>query len=169
MDEQIKMKKIVRYGIRSVKYFIYCGLFLVVVLYVLSLLGMVEWDVDALFDDGIKSVWKIIAMLAAIAFIYPYVGFQTRMAMIRGSWAERRDEFVAVMQEKGYVLVRETEDGAVFRRRGLLSRLTRMLEDGIVVTQAFGGFELEGLRKDIVRLTMHLEYQLGEKEEQTAD
>lgn len=163
------MNKIVRYGIRSVKYFIYCALFLLVVLYVLSLLGMVEWDVDAMFNDGIKSVWKIVAMLAAIAFIYPYVGFQTRMAMIGGSWAERRDEFVAVMQEKGYVLVSETENGAVFRRRSIVSRITRMLEDRIVITQGFGCFELEGLRKDIVRLTMHLEYQLGEKDERSSD
>ncbi len=159
------MNKILKYAIRSIKYFIYLGCFLVLVLFILSRLGMVEWDVNKMFEDGMQSVWKIVIMLAAIAFIYPYVGFQRRMAMINGSWAERRDEIVTVFEDKGYKLLRESEDGAVFRRRSLVSRFTRMFEDDIVVTQAFGAFELEGLRKDIVRLTMHLEYKLGEKED----
>lgn len=159
------MNKILKYAIRSVKYFIYCGLFLVLVLFVLSRLGMVEWDVDKMFEDGMQSVWKIVIMLAAISFIYPYVGFQRRMAMATGSWAERRDEIVAVFEEKGYKLVRESEDGAVFRRRSIVQRLTRMFEDEIVVTQAFGAFELEGLRKDIVRIATRLEHDLAEKAE----
>lgn len=159
------MNKILKYAIRSVKYFVYCGLFLVLVLFVLSLLRLVEWDVDAMFEDGVKSVWKIVIMLAAIAFIYPYVGFQRRMAMINGCWAERRDEIVTLFEEKGYKLVRESESGAVFRRRSILQRLTRMFEDDIVVTQAFGAFELEGLRKDIVRIATRLEHELAEKEE----
>ena len=159
------MNKYLKYAIRSVKYFIYLGCFLVLVLFILSRLGMVEWDVNAMFEDGMQSVWKIVIMLAAISFIYPYVGFQRRMAMVNGSWEERRDEIVAVFEEKGYKLVRETEEGGVFRRRSFISRLTRMLEDEIVVTQAFGAFELEGLRKDIVRISLRLEDQLAEKED----
>ena len=159
------MNKILKYAIRSVKYFIYLGCFLVLVLFILFRLGMVEWDVNVMFEDGVKSVWKIVIMLAAIACIYPYVGFQRRMAMLNGSWSERRDEIVAALEEKGYKLLRESEDGAVFRRRSVIQRITRMFEDDIVVTQAFGAFELEGLRKDIVRLTMFLQYRLGEKED----
>ncbi len=159
------MNKILKYAIRSVKYFVYLGCFLVLVLFILSRLGMVEWDVNALFEDGMNSVWKIVAMLAAISFIYPYVGFQRRMAMVNGSWAERRDEIVAVFEEKGYKLVRESEEGGVFRRRSIVQRLTRMFEDDIIVSQAFGAFELEGLRKDIVRIATRLEHELAEKED----
>ena len=155
------MKSVLTYLLRSVKYFIYLAVILTLVLYVLSLAGMTEWDVNVMFSEGTKSVWKIVGMLAAVSLVYPSVGFQRRKAVLAGSWEERRDEIVAVMADKGYVLVSETPDGAVFRSRNIVLRIFRMFEDKVVVRQVFGGFELEGLRKDIVRLVMHLEYRLS--------
>ena len=155
------MKAVLTYLLRCVKYFIYLAVILTLVLYVLSLAGMTEWDVNVMFSEGTKSVWKIVGMLAAVSLVYPSVGFQRRKAVLAGSWEERRDEIVAVMADKGYVLVSETPDGAVFRSRNIVLRIFRMFEDKVVVRQVFGGFELEGLRKDIVRLVMHLEYRLS--------
>ena len=155
------MKAVLTYLLRSVKYFIYLAVILTLVLYVLSLAGMTEWDVNVMFSEGTKSVWKIAGMLAAVSLVYPSVGFQRRKAVLAGSWEERRDEIVSVMADKGYVLVSETPDGAVFRSRNIVLRIFRMFEDKVVVRQVFGGFELEGLRKDIVRLVMHLEYRLS--------
>lgn len=155
------MKAVLTYLLRCVKYFIYLAVILTLVLYVLSLAGMTEWDVNVMFSEGTKSVWKIAGMLAAVSLVYPSVGFQRRKAVLAGSWEERRDEIVAVMADKGYVLVSETPDGAVFRSRNIVLRIFRMFEDKVVVRQVFGGFELEGLRKDIVRLVMHLEYRLS--------
>ena len=155
------MKSVLTYLLRSVKYFIYLAIILTLVLYVLSLAGMTEWDVNVMFTEGTRSVWKIAGMLAVVSLIYPSVGFQRRKAVLAGSWEERRDEIVAVMADKGYVLVSETPDGAVFRSRNIVLRIFRMFEDKVVVRQVFGGFELEGLRKDIVRLVMHLEYRLS--------
>lgn len=155
------MKTVLTYLLRCVKYFIYLAIILTLVLYVLSLAGMTEWDVNVMFSEGTKSVWKIVGMLAAVSLVYPSVGFQRRKAVLAGSWEERRDEIVAVMADKGYVLVSETPDGAVFRSRNIVLRIFRMFEDKVVVRQVFGGFELEGLRKDIVRLVMHLEYRLS--------
>ena len=155
------MKTVLTYLLRSVKYFIYLAIILTLVLYVLSLAGMTEWDVNVMFSEGTKSVWKIVGMLAAVSLVYPSVGFQRRKAVLAGSWEERRDEIVAVMADKGYVLVSETPEFAVFRSRNIILRIFRMFEDKVVVRQVFGGFELEGLRKDIVRLVMHLEYRLS--------
>ena len=155
------MKSFLTYLLRSVKYFIYLAIILILVLYVLSLAGMTEWDVDVMFSEGTKSVWKIAGMLAVMSLVYPSVGFQRRKAVIAGSWEERKEEIVAVLEDKGYVLRSETPDGAVFRSRNIIHRLFRMFEDKVVIRQDFGGFELEGLRKDIVRLVMHLEYRLS--------
>ncbi len=155
------MKSVLTYLLRSVKYFIYLAIILTLVLYVLSLAGMTEWDVNVMFTEGTRSVWKIAGMLAVVSLIYPSVGFQRRKAVLSGSWEERRDEIVAVMADKGYVLVSETPEAAVFRSRNIILRIFRMFEDKVVIRQDFGGFELEGLRKDIVRLVMHLEYRLS--------
>lgn len=155
------MKSVLTYLLRSVKYFIYLAIILTLVLYVLSLAGMTEWDVNVMFTEGTRSVWKIAGMLAVVSLIYPSVGFQRRKAVLAGSWEERRDEIVAVMADKGYVLVSETPEAAVFRSRNIILRIFRMFEDKVVIRQDFGGFELEGLRKDIVRLVMHLEYRLS--------
>ncbi len=155
------MKSVLTYLLRSVKYFIYLAIILTLVLFVLSLAGMTEWDVNVMFTEGTRSVWKIAGMLAVVSLIYPSVGFQRRKAVLAGSWEERRDEIVAVMADKGYVLVSETPEAAVFRSRNIVLRIFRMFEDKVVIRQDFGGFELEGLRKDIVRLVMHLEYRLS--------
>ena len=44
-----------------------------------------------------------------------------------------------------------------FRNRSILNRITRMMEDRITFTRTLGGFELEGLRKDTIRVIYGLE------------
>ncbi|MBQ2452652.1 MAG: hypothetical protein II276_04245 [Bacteroidales bacterium] len=155
------MKKAVQYVVRSIKYFIYCAIFLTIVLYVLSLANMVQWDINQMFNEGSKSVWKIAAMLAVISAIYPLVGFQKRKLMLAGSWEERKAEIIELMEQRGYRLEKVDVNGATFRYRNVINRFSKMLEDRITITQEFGGFEIEGLRKDVVRLVMHLEYKLN--------
>ena len=152
-----------KYFVRILKYFVWCTLFLTLVLAVMAAAGLVEWDVDAMFKDGPRSLFKIAAMLAAISAVYPSVGFQKRKAVAGGTWEERRSEIVAVFEEKGYELENENETGATFRRRGFIQRLFRMFEDRITVNQEFGGFGLEGLRKDVIPLVMRLEYRLSDE------
>lgn len=152
-----------KYFIRTLKYFVYCVVFLTLVLAVLAAAGLVEWNIDTMFNDGIRSVFKIAVMLAAISAAYPAFGFQRRKAIANGSYAERRSEILAVFEERGYVLESESEEGATFRRKGFVQRLFRMYEDRITLTQDFGGFSLEGLRKDVIPLVMRLEYRLSDE------
>ncbi|MBP5397099.1 MAG: hypothetical protein J6Y32_00460 [Bacteroidales bacterium] len=152
-----------KYFIRTLKYFVYCAAFLTLVLAVMAAAGLIEWNVDTMFQEGTRSLFKIALALAAISAAYPAFGFQRRKAIVNGSYAERRGEILAVFEERGYVLESESEEGATFRRKGFLQRLFRMFEDRITLTQEFGGFELEGLRKDVVPLVMRLEYRLSDE------
>lgn len=61
------------------------------------------------------------------------------------------------MENRGYRLESEKGENMTFRNRSLLNRITRMMEDRITFTRTLGGFELEGLRKDTIRVIYGLE------------
>jgi len=51
-----------------------------------------------------------------------------------------------------------------FRSKSLANRIFRMGEDRITITKSLGGFEVEGLSRDIVRIVFALEYKLRDPE-----
>ena len=61
------------------------------------------------------------------------------------------------MENRGYKLESEKGENMTFRNRSILNRITRMMEDRITFTRTLGGFELEGLRKDTIRVIYGLE------------
>lgn len=62
------------------------------------------------------------------------------------------------MESRGYYL--ETEEGEImtFRLRSKVAAFFKMLEDRVIFIKVPGGFEVEGLRKEIVRLISGLEF-----------
>ncbi len=152
-----------RYFIRAVKYFIYFILLFVVIMAVLVLTGAAEGDISTMFRGGYSALWKIAVIFAVISTIYPSVGFIRKEAMIPGSWEEDKDIIKEFMGGRGYVL--ETEDTGImsFRKTGM-SRFTRMYEDRVTLSAKIGGVEIEGMRKDVLRLAMGLESRFRREE-----
>lgn len=152
-----------RYFIRAVKYFIYFILLFVVIMAVLVLTGAAEGDISTMFRGGYSALWKIAVIFAVISTIYPSVGFIRKEAMIPGSWEEDKDIIKEFMGGRGYVL--ETEDTGImsFRKTGM-SRFTRMYEDRVTLSAKIGGVEIEGMRKDVLRLAMGLESRFHREE-----
>ena len=64
------------------------------------------------------------------------------------------------MEERGYTLESENDGTMTFRSRSVLNRIFRLGEDRVTVTKTLGGFEVEGLARDIVRIVFALEYKL---------
>ena len=152
-----------RYFIRAVKYFIYFILLFVVIMAVLVLTGAAEGDISTMFRGGYSALWKIAVIFAVISAIYPSVGFIRKEAMIPGSWEEDKNIIKEFMGGRGYVL--ETEDTGTmsFRKTGM-SRFTRMYEDRVTLSAKIGGVEIEGMRKDVLRLAMGLESRFRREE-----
>ena len=152
-----------RYFIRAVKYFIYFILLFVVIMAVLVLTGAAEGDISTMFRGGYSALWKIAVIFAVISTIYPSVGFIRKEAMIPGSWEEDKDIIKEFMGGRGYVL--ETEDTGImsFRKTGM-SRFTRMYEDRVTLSAKIGGVEIEGMRKDVLRLALGLESRFRREE-----
>ena len=61
------------------------------------------------------------------------------------------------MESKGYKIEHEEGENMTFRNRLFINKLSRMYEDRITFTRELGGFSVEGLRKDTIRIIYGLE------------
>ena len=147
-----------KYIVRAVKYFIYICVLVTIILSVLVLAHFVSSDINVMFKEGWKSVAKIALVFAGIAAIYPLFGYRKLLAGVLGELGGLHDGVVKCMEERGYRL--ESEDGETmkFRSRSVLNRIFRVWEDRITITKTLGGFEVEGLSRDVARIVPALEY-----------
>lgn len=153
-----------KYLLRALKYFVYICLLVTLILIVLVLMHAVSSDINVMFDQGWVSVGKIALMFAAVAAVYPLFGYKKQMAHVLGDLSDYRDDVVRCMEERGYALELESGDTMTFRSRSIANRIFRMGEDRITIEKTLGGFEVEGLSRDIVRIVYALEYKLRDPE-----
>ena len=154
-----------KYLIRAIKYFFYFIIILCVIMAALVLLDFVEADPQVMFRSGWKSVGEILLLFGVVAAVYPKVGFTKRDARISGEYSSIRPEIISHMESRGYRLESEVGENLTFRLRNRLSAVTRMLEDRITMTRDLGGFQIEGLTKDVTRIVGGLEYRFRSNEE----
>ena len=154
-----------KYLRRAVKYFFWFAIILCITLAVMVALGVVEADPQQMFRDGTKSLWQVAILFAILAAIYPLSGFAKREIVVPGELPEIKDKLVRLMDQRGYSLEKEEGDDIMFRRSSKLSRGLKMWEDRITMTKEPGGFVLEGLRKDVVRIASFLVFKFKENAE----
>jgi hypothetical protein len=153
-----------KYFIRSVKYFIYFCAILAIMVGALILIGAAEANIETLFRGGYDALWKIAALFAVISAIYPKVGFIRREASVPGSWDDIKGDIRRYMEDNHYDFEKEEAGSMSFRHKGFASRLSRMFEDRIVITPAFGGVTVDGPRKDAIRVATGIEYRMEKSE-----
>lgn len=147
------------------KYFIGVCLLFTLIIGALMLAKVVSTDINVLFRAGWKSVGLIALMFLCVSAVYPKFGYAKRHASVAGEDAEMRPSVKEFFQGRGYVLESETPEQMTFRSGSTWHRITTFGEDRITVTPEFGGYGVEGLGRDIVRLISGLEYKLGAKED----
>ena len=148
-----------KYLVRVLKYFVFITVVMALILLVLSLLGIVEKDVNAMFRNGWDSLWQIGLMFLVVSAVYPRVGFCRRGARIPGTYEEIRPGLVRYMAERGYEIETEEGENLTFRRKGFLARLGKLLfEDRITFERDRAGYYIEGRTKDVVRIISGLEH-----------
>lgn len=146
-----------KYLVRAIKYFFYFSIICAAIVSVLVLCGLAESNIDQLFNGGWNAVWKILVLFAAVGAVYPKVGFITRDAITDSLPDNYLESLTEYMKERQYVLEKHEGDITTFRHKGMLNRLTRMFEDRITLTRTESGFNVEGLRKDVIRICMGIE------------
>ena len=154
-----------KYLVRAVKYFISICVFITLIILLMVLLGVVSPDVEVMFTQGWKSIGYIAIMFAVVSAVYPIFGYKKRLAGVLGDFADLRPGVLSYMEDHGYVLESEDEEKMTFRSRSLLNRIFRVWEDRITIEKTLGGFEVEGLTRDISHIVYGLEYKFRNPEE----
>ena len=150
---------------RALKYFVQTCLLLAIILAILMLSGMVSKDISVAFQHGWTSVWWILALFAVMALVYPFFGYQKRQIHVKGDPTLARDGIVEALQGRGYVLAGETDGVLKFHLTAPLNRAFRFWEDTITLTPVLGGWEAEGLSRDLVRVISSIEHHFRDKTE----
>ena len=92
-----------------------------------------------------------------MALAYPFFGYQKRTIPVKGDPADNRGGIEEAMRSRGYVLASD-EDGVLkFHLSSPVSRIARLWEDTITLTPVLGGWQAEGLTRDLVRVVGSIE------------
>lgn len=153
-----------KYFIRSVKYFFYFAFLTTLIIFALTLTGMAEGDIETMFKGGYNAIWKMALFFVVVAAVYPKLGFIKRSISYKGEWQDIREEVINYFKDKNFELESESREVVTFRHRGLMNRLTRMFEDRVTLTFTPDGIDIDGLRKDVFRISTGLEYRLNPQE-----
>ena len=146
-----------RYLVRALKYFITLWLIICAALAIFQLIGIVEGGVESMFKGGWNAVWQIAALFALFSSIYPLLGYGRRLLDMKGD-KEKYDEVVdEYMQKNGYVVDYQNDAMISYILGNPLKRLFKFWEDRINFTRREGGYELEGNRKEILRIIYSIE------------
>lgn len=153
-----------KYTIRAIKYFFYFAIITTAIVLALVFIGAVEGDINEIFEGGYNALWKIAAFFAVVAAVYPKVGFIRREVPVNRDWADIREETVGYFRDRRYTLESENGDIVTFRCIGIAPRLSKMYEDRVTLRRTEDGYEMEGLRKDVLRLAAGWEHRLTPEE-----
>ena len=164
-QKKFKMSPAAKYAIRAIKYFFYFTFLLALFLTVLVLAGVVEGNIETMFRGGYRSLLSIALMFICVSSVYPIFGFVRKSAIVPGEYKDIRDGIVDAMESRGYVLEKEEGENLSFRLKSTLNKITRMYEDRITFTRELGGFSVEGLRKDAIRIIYGIESRFRKDEE----
>ncbi len=153
-----------RYFLRAIKYLLFVSILLSIIVLILFYTSehssnIMPWQ---LFEGKYS---QLIIFIIAISAIYPIFGYQKKEIII-GNSPDLIDEITRVM--KNYQYNEEKIDGNIvtYRHRSFVVKLFRQFEDRITITFKEDGFaDIEGIRKDIVRISSALERELNQRGE----
>ena len=150
---------------RAFKYLIPLTLIFTVLVGILMLAGMIPLDVALAFRKGWESIWLILGIFAVMAAIYPLFGYGKRVIPSTGDPSQLWDSVEQAMEARGYIKAGEGEDGSRrYHLRSVVNRAARLWEDTITITPVLGGFQAEGLVRDLARVVMSLDHKLNRYE-----
>ena len=147
-----------KYLVRAIKYLVWFALIFVIIIAILRFSGTAGGSVEEMFREGYKSLLEIAALFVIFAALYPLTGFRKIYAVIPGEFKDIREGIVDYMATKGYGLETENGEDMTFRLRSKGAAAAKMWEDRMTFTRQEGGYDIEGLRRDVVRIVGGLEY-----------
>lgn len=147
---------------RALKYLVQLIILFSLIIGILMLSGMVSKDVAVAFRNGWTSIWMILGLFTVMALAYPFFGYGKRMIRVAGEPSEHWTAIDKVLEERGYVKAGEApEGGRRYHLRAPLNRAARLWEDTVTLVPVLGGFQAEGLVRDLARVVMSIDRKIN--------
>lgn len=154
-----------KYAVRSLKYLLFICVLYVALMW-LSSISTYGGAVDTmtllraqLASD--RGVWLVVAFVA-LALFYPKFGYVCRV--IEGADMDAdRVRIDNAMQLYGFKFAEVRDGGLVYRAEGVVRRIILLFEDEIIVRRVEGGIEVEGKRRQAVRIIFQLSAYIDNK------
>lgn len=148
---------------RALKYFLQITLLFVLIIGALMLTGFVSKDVAVAFQHGWTSIGYIFSLFLVMSFAYPFFGYGKRNIRAQGDPAEHWSAIDAAMASRGYEMAGQTEDGGRrYHQASAFARAMRLWEDTITLRPVLGGFQAEGLVRDLSRIVMAIDHKIND-------
>ena len=148
---------------RAAKYFVQITIIFILIIGILMLSGMVSKDVAIAFRNGWKSIWMILGLFAAMSLAYPFFGYGKRKIHAGGDPAPMWEKIDEAMEARGYVFSGNTENGGrKYHLGSSVNRAARLWEDTLTIESVLGGFEIEGLVRDLSRVVMTIDRKIND-------
>lgn len=149
---------------RAVKYFIQIVVIFTVIIGTLMLLKLVSSDVNVAFRNGWHSVGYICGLFFMVSMVYPFFGYGKRVIRAKGEPSEHRAAIDQAMKQRGYVLESEENGELRYRLASPVAKFARLWEDAITIKPTLGGFEAEGLMRDLARVVTSIDHNINSYE-----
>ena len=147
---------------RAFKYLLQICILFVVIIGALMLTGFISRDVSVAFQQGWTSIGYIAAMFAVVSLAYPHFGYGKRTIHAQGDPAEYWARIDAAMASRGYEKAGETENGGrKYHHTSTFMRVMRLWEDRITIEPVLGGFQAEGLVRDLARIVSATDHKIN--------
>lgn len=149
---------------RALKYFIQVVVIFSVIIGALMAAGLVSPDVNVAFRNGWHSVGYIVGLFFVVSMVYPFFGYGKRTIRAKGEPSEHRGAIEEAMKERGYVLEKEENGVLRYRLTSTVAKVARIWEDAVTITPSLGGFEAEGLMRDLARAVSSIDHKINSYE-----
>lgn len=150
------------YFIRGVKYF----LWLVVLFAVLFALMLLTGTARVGLTEGLQELFYttrgllLLGVMIVLSVLYPKFGFVKKE--FAANIASDRDKIIKAFEASGFVLDKESLDSMEFRVAKSIRKALLLWEDRIIVTADGNNIQIEGIRKEVVKIDYRLRAFLGE-------
>ena len=150
-----------KYLRRALKYYLQICVLFVIIIGALMLTGLVSKDVAVAFQKGWTSIGYIAGIFIVMSAAYPFFGYGKRRIRANGDPADHRNSILEAMDAREYRLVSEKDGEMRFCLKSPASRFFRIFEDTITITPVMGGFEAEGLLRDLTRVVSSIDHKIN--------
>lgn len=145
-----------KYLIRVVKYAIYLTIIFFLLIAIMSVTSNQGLHYENFFRPGTGS--QLLIFFGVISFVYPFFGFVKKKVYLNHNFTEDKEKIKEVFLNSRYIMVSEDATTITFKHSSKFIQALRLFEDSIILDFSDNPITLDGMRKDVYRLSRSIEY-----------